>query len=407
MQTTGDAISSLTGPQLIQAKVSALYVMGGDYPTGNESNMRGNPSAANYVFANWTTQNGYPTIYLNGVTPGNSVVIAKPSWFTNSDPGVYALRLAGVSSSPSWDILSVHQAVFGLGAYIQSANGTNSVNASTGTNTWSSRTASGHYYLTLTEPIPYYLAALDGQAYGGAIFYNPQNRSGEVTAQGFQCDILTGCAASTPFNVNTGNSNGGFTVTSSNTNGPGFYVKNNASTSFIGALELSAPNMTAGQQMYLRLGHDPSSKNEGAVGFTYQGSGSNNNTIDFNFFGTSRLYQITASGSFLEAGNLKLSPTGPSISSGFGTSPSASGTANAPVIDVGTGDTASAGVIGLPTAANGWSCDFHDETSPAGNDTKVSASTTSSVTVTNYSHTAATTQAWNAGDVIKGVCFPY
>jgi hypothetical protein len=46
-------------------------------------------------------------------------------------------------------------------------------------------------------------------------------------------------------------------------------------------------------------------------------------------------------------------------------------------------------------------------TTPATNDTKITGSTVSSVTLTNYSHTTATPQAWASGDIVKLVCFPY
>jgi hypothetical protein len=56
---------------------------------------------------------------------------------------------------------------------------------------------------------------------------------------------------------------------------------------------------------------------------------------------------------------LLISSTAPTISSGFGTSPSivsANSTASFRV-NVGTGGVATSGVVGLPTAAgNGWSC---------------------------------------------------
>jgi hypothetical protein len=198
MQSSADGISSMTGAQLIQAKVAGLYVMGGDYPTGNEFNMEGDPVDASYVFSNWTTQNGYPPIYLNGYSQGEQLSIGVPSWFTNANPAVYAAGLAGVTNRPGWDVLSVYQAIFGTSAFTSSTNGTDSVNSSTGANSWSSSTASGQYYLTLTNPASYYDALIDGQNYGGAAWYYPQSISGNSTAPDFQCSPITGCQEYAP-----------------------------------------------------------------------------------------------------------------------------------------------------------------------------------------------------------------
>lgn len=106
--------------------------------------------------------------------------------------------------------------------------------------------------------------------------------------------------------------------------------------------------------------------------------------------------------------NLLVSNAAPTISSGFGTSPSVTannGTA-AFRINVGTGATASSGVIGLPTATTGWNCWVQDFTTPATTFTKVSASTTTTVTVTNYNTTGVAT-AWAASDILQVSCFAY
>jgi hypothetical protein len=102
------------------------------------------------------------------------------------------------------------------------------------------------------------------------------------------------------------------------------------------------------------------------------------------------------------AGHLLTSATAPTISSGFGTSPSipASNSTAAFDVNVGTGGTASSGVIGLPAAVTGWSCGCADVTTAAGDYILQTASTTSSCTVTNYS-AAATTAAWTASDILS------
>lgn len=108
--------------------------------------------------------------------------------------------------------------------------------------------------------------------------------------------------------------------------------------------------------------------------------------------------------------NLLISNTAPTISSGFGTSPSISannGTASFRVT-VGTGGSASSGVIGLPTAATGWNCFATDITTNSSTVfvTKQTASTTTSATIGNF-NTSAAAAAWAASDVLAVSCFAY
>lgn len=106
--------------------------------------------------------------------------------------------------------------------------------------------------------------------------------------------------------------------------------------------------------------------------------------------------------------NILISGAAPTISSGFGTSPSVTtnnGTA-AFTINVGTGGTASTGVIGLPTAANGWNCFAFDTTHPntgGGFYTKQTAGGPSTATLTGYSSSAQA--AWLANDILSVSCF--
>lgn len=100
--------------------------------------------------------------------------------------------------------------------------------------------------------------------------------------------------------------------------------------------------------------------------------------------------------------------TAPSISSGFGTTPSIAGlNPRAFRVTVGTGGTASTGVVTLPAAATAWNCFASDQTTPGANDTKQSASSTTSVTLTNYVTTTGVAGAWTAGDVLVVHCYDY
>lgn len=101
------------------------------------------------------------------------------------------------------------------------------------------------------------------------------------------------------------------------------------------------------------------------------------------------------------------SATAPTISSGFGTG--AAITANNGTIafrvNVGTGGTASSGVVGLPASAVGWNCYATDLTTQSSSVflTKQTASTTTTATFTNY-NTAGTATAWVANDILSISC---
>lgn len=89
--------------------------------------------------------------------------------------------------------------------------------------------------------------------------------------------------------------------------------------------------------------------------------------------------------------------TAPTISSGFGASPSivsSNGTATFRV-NVGTGGAATSGVIGLPTATTGWNCTAVDITNNTV--TRQTSDTTTTATVTAAA-------AWAASDVLLFQC---
>jgi hypothetical protein len=127
--------------------------------------------------------------------------------------------------------------------------------------------------------------------------------------------------------------------------------------------------------------------------------------------GTGAIDIGNASAGFKLAGKVVMNGTTPTISSGFGTSPSVSaGTSTAAFrVNVGTGGTASAGVIALnTTATTGWNCFCTDITSIASSVyfCKQTASTTTTASFTNYSNTGVASP-WAASDILAISCFGY
>jgi hypothetical protein len=107
-------------------------------------------------------------------------------------------------------------------------------------------------------------------------------------------------------------------------------------------------------------------------------------------------YQLGANGTMF------VSATAPTVSSGFGSSPTIP-TNNGTVaftINVGTGGTASSGVISLPTATTGWKVNCTDLTTPGTNLTKQTAVSTTTATITNYNSTTGVAAAWTASDIL-------
>ena len=101
------------------------------------------------------------------------------------------------------------------------------------------------------------------------------------------------------------------------------------------------------------------------------------------------------------------------IASGFGTSAAitAGNGMAAFSVNVGTGGTASDGVIGLPTAPNGWKLCVENITATAANRadqrTVQTASTTTSATVQNQTISSGASLAWTASDVLLIAALAY
>lgn len=133
-----------------------------------------------------------------------------------------------------------------------------------------------------------------------------------------------------------------------------------------------------------------------------------------NRFLTSNVAGMTAITLSLSSGTsaeLTLSGAAPTISSGFGTSPSVTGTAAAMRVNVGTGGVATGGVIGMPTASNGWNCTVENLTATLGNvanaRTVQISSTTTTVSIENQTISTGAVLVWTASDIIAVSCLAF
>ena len=126
----------------------------------------------------------------------------------------------------------------------------------------------------------------------------------------------------------------------------------------------------------------------------------NGNCLGLYGQGGNALYAPYNASSLSIGNNLVASTTLPTISSGFGTSPTvtASNTFCFKVV-VGTGGAAN-GTISLPTAPNGWLAFAADVTSGSSLFLQLTGSTATSVTFTSYSVTTGAAAPMSAGDIV-------
>lgn len=108
-------------------------------------------------------------------------------------------------------------------------------------------------------------------------------------------------------------------------------------------------------------------------------------------------------------GVLVFSDTAPTIVSGFGNSPSIVGTNGSLAfrINVGTGGISGSGVIGMPTAPNGWLCNASYINPSVANMYMSYSVSNSSISLSNIQVSTGNAIAFPSGQNISLICFPY
>ena len=173
LDSSADAVSDLTGAELIAEKVDRLWVMGGKYPSGsgefNFSHDSMARAAAHNVCANWPV----PVVFL-GYEAGVDVITGQTLRDTLGEDDllykVYAAYGCGESGRPSWDPMTALMAIRGdavLAGY-GSVKGTNSVNATTGANTFTASNDGPHSYVVLHHEPEEYAREMNGILTHGA-----------------------------------------------------------------------------------------------------------------------------------------------------------------------------------------------------------------------------------------------
>jgi len=157
LDSPADAISPMTGRELIAAKVIGLWMMAGEFTsTRNEYNADRHPASTKNVYETWPTP-----IYAHGAEVGANVFTAP---MLNADPVIDPVKVAfdeflaatpggltsylGRMGRHSWDPCCVDHAIYGdRGIYnLAGANGTITVD-NLGVTTWSATPAGNRSYV--------------------------------------------------------------------------------------------------------------------------------------------------------------------------------------------------------------------------------------------------------------------
>lgn len=146
-----DAISPMTGAEMEKNYIKQFVLMNGLAPSGVEYNCAKDADACSMFFADVTSGNGYPPVYVLPLNTGAVEVVTQipVSSLPQSNPTAYAFAVAGLRRSSDEDILTMEFAVYGTPGWGVGRNSTNSVEPVIGLDRWSSRSQSGQYYLTV------------------------------------------------------------------------------------------------------------------------------------------------------------------------------------------------------------------------------------------------------------------
>ena len=150
LESGPDAISPLTGRELVAQKVRMLVIMGGGYPNRDgEHNLQGDPGAAQAVAADWPTKVVWSGVEVGfAIATGGSISERHPA----SSPVRAAYEAFVGAGNPwwSWDLTVIYHAIRPADSLLDEIGpGTNRIDA-TGGNEFM-HGAGNHHYLRLAD----------------------------------------------------------------------------------------------------------------------------------------------------------------------------------------------------------------------------------------------------------------
>ncbi len=165
LETPGDAISPLTGRELVAKKVKAWYAMGGRLPSGFEFNIGKDAASAAKAIAECSVPITFVDFSLGVDVLTGAVVARKGEALCGPVAEAYVRSLAikdeEKTGGPSWDQLTVLAAVRGAAPLFVETRGTMTVDPLTGSNTWTCAENGPHAVLKAARPKAELAALID------------------------------------------------------------------------------------------------------------------------------------------------------------------------------------------------------------------------------------------------------
>lgn len=419
------AITGVAGEVLAGASpaFTATPVLGVDGSAAGTLQLANSAAAFHTILGSVATANNTVNFFATAPTTGDLVdCVTVSTTCTLTDSGVLASALVTASSTNTFTnkSLSANQLTGASAATTLTEGAAGDVVTFAGIETIANLTTAmviQNTNSTNNDSTGALTVANAGTGTGGVtmVITQPTTDTGDIL------DLLTGCTVTA--GVRSGcATNPAFAFAPSGI----LTIAGTASSPFIQSVSGAPLTIESGQNLTLESRNSGntifvscascSSSSADLVQFVLAASGTGN-IADFENSSNSKLAFFNSTGqlsapAFINntSGHLLISGTAPTISSGFGTSPSIAnqnGTA-AFTINVGTGGSATSGVIGLPTANTGWSCQPTDITTTSSTVfmTKQTASSATSATIGNFNDTG-TAAAWTASDVLSVSCHAY
>lgn len=151
LASSADGFSGLNGVQLVAAKVNRIVIMGGRFPTNviPEANFANSAADSNYVCANWPST---VPMYFCGYEVGGTIWPDAGDFTAMPADNPVKEKVAITGTDGAWDTCALMEVLEpGASNWYTYTRGTNTVNASTGANTFTNSGSGPHYYLVKNQ----------------------------------------------------------------------------------------------------------------------------------------------------------------------------------------------------------------------------------------------------------------
>lgn len=152
LQSSADGISALNGSDLFLAKVTRIVACAGNYPSGTEFNIEQNPTDWDWLSTNCPVPIVWVDVAQGTIAPPVTQAYVSARLGSGDITRVameqYAIQWGG-TSRPLWGVIATQYALEGSDRYaFTTVAGTNSINTSTGANTFTPGAGSQSYVVS-------------------------------------------------------------------------------------------------------------------------------------------------------------------------------------------------------------------------------------------------------------------